>query len=287
MQLPKQLHLIGFVITIVALLAASDASAQIAPIPLQRTCTAGTQANVVAGQNANATAQFPRLVNCPGECPFAVIIGTSTPLSGQFFAWEFTWTQIGKSAPSQFGLQVASDVQIEGASPAVASVSPPGLDDSSLKLGLNDWDSRWLRFNNINASSSLTATYYTKTNLQARPEGAASRSGTTTSTCQLAGAGTVVTEAFQALNNIVRSQAGVCIVDRTLDARGRTVSMTLVSPVPDTLGQCPIALVDILASDNTTLDAFISPDAQITFGTNTRYCFSSSVGGMTCVGTSP
>lgn len=281
MQIRIPLRLWTIAASVTGLICTTEVGAQLAPIELQRTCTAGSSATIVAGQNANPAAQFPRLVNCPGDCPGAVVIGTNTPLSGQFFAWEFTWTQIGKSSPSQLGLQVASDVQIEGTSPAVTSVSPPGQEDSSLKLGLNDWDSRWLRSSGISSSGQSTFTYYTKPNLQARPQGAASRSGTTTSTCLLAGAGTAVTEANQALNNIVRSQAGACTVDRTLDARGRTISMTLVSGPPSL---CPIGLFDITIAGDTNIDTFITPDSQITFGTNTRYCFASSTGGVTCVG---
>jgi hypothetical protein len=281
--MPDRMHLRLSVLAamVAGLIAATEVGAQLAPIELNRTCTAGSSATIVAGQNSNPNAQFPRLVTCPGDCPGAVVFNTNTALSGQFFAWEFTWTQIGKSAPSQLGLQVASDVQIEGTSPAVTGFSQPGQEESSLKLGLNDWDSRWLRSSGISSSGQSTFTYYTKPNLQARPEGAASRSGSTTSTCLLAGAGTVVTEANQALNNVVRSQAGECTVDRTLDARGRTISMTLVSGPPNL---CPIGLFDITIAGDTNIDTFITPDAQITFGTSTRYCFASATGGVTCVG---
>ncbi len=210
----------GLVAAAVALLPLSEVGAQLVPDVLQRACTAGSQANVVAGEGGNPNALFPRVVNCPADCPGALSIGTGQELAGQFLAWDYQWTQIGKSAPSQLGLQVASDIQIEGASPGLAGWSEPGQEESSLKLGLNDWDSRWLRFPGINAGGIANYTYYTKTNVLARPEGVASRSGNTTSTCKLAGAGTLSGDPNLARPLTVTSTVFGCKVTWTRSADG-------------------------------------------------------------------
>ena len=236
----------GLMTAVVALLPLTEVGAQLAPIALQRTCTAGSQAIIVAGQGGSDTAQFPRAVSCPSDCPGAVVFGTSSTLVGQFLAWEYQWTQIGKSAPSQLGLQVASDVQIEGTSPGVSGWSAPGQDEPSLKLGLNDWDSRWLRSSNISSSGPATFTYYTKTNMLARPEGAASRSGTTTSTCKLAGAGTLSGDPNLSQPLSVRSTVFGCDIEWTQSPDGCAIT-AVVSP-----GQGP--LCDSLVVSQTETD---------------------------------
>jgi hypothetical protein len=280
MQPGKCLLLCAAVIVIAALLAANTARAQLQPVSLQRTCTAKdgnkATATIVAGQNGNANAEFPRLVSCPGECSGAVAIGTGTRLSGLFYAWDYRWTQIGHSAPSQFGLQVASDVQIDGASPKVSSVSAPGQEDSSLDLGEGDWDSRWLRFSNVSSSSSFDATIFTKSSLQPRPEGAAAISGHDTGTCMLAGPGTAVTEKNQPTTNEVVSQAGQCTVSRIVDARGRTVDIQLLPGSPST---CQLTTVTVTANfpggQSPGSASFVDPRSQVTFGSNSTYCWPS------------
>lgn len=276
MQTRKPLLLSAAAVAIAALFAATEIRAQLGPVPLPppRICTATAgstaTATIVAGpdQNGNPNAQFPRLVNCPADCSGAVVFNTNIPLVGQFFRWDFRWTQIGKSAPSQFGLQVASDVAVEGTSPAISGFSAPGQEESSLKLGANDWDSRWLRFSNISSSSSLEAAYFTKPTLGVRPEGVAARSGTSTGTCQLAGAGTQLIETGQPVSNDVVSTVGQCVVQRILDIRRRTTQIVVLEGTG-----CVVTTENLQIGTGTAV--YISPEAEISVPGSKKSCWSS------------
>jgi hypothetical protein len=274
--------LFAVVVAITALFAATEARAQLFTgfTDVPRTCNitayhsptvtidAGALTNDPVG---SPTGQFPLPVTCPGvDC-----LGYSGV--GNFLRWDYRFT-LPTVKNSAAYLTFSTDNDLLATSP-VATVSTPGVGKDD--IGERIFEAVVVRYN-ISAFP-IVASYLTKPGLVPRVASAGVKSR---GFCLIAGAGAPVGEQHQSVPvaNVVRTQAGVCTIDRTLDVRGRTISMTLVSPVPDTLNQCPIALVDIKASDNTSVDAFISPDSQITFGTNSRYCFASATGGMTCVG---
>lgn len=265
------------VVVIAALFAATEVKAQIGPaITLQRTCTAGSLGTVVAGRNGDSTAEFPQLVNCTSTTNTADCPGLTLLLNGQFLRWDVRFTANAKTSPSLVGTQVASDVEIVAALGGTAST--PGLEESSLKVGASDFDSRWLKFSgNNNAGSFFDAIYFTKPGLEARPEGVVFKSGNATASCLLAGAGKAVTEAHQAVSNQVVSQAGNCTVLRTVNARGRTIAMELDPPSQPA---CTLTTVTVNATNNSTNQpagppSFADPNSQITFGTNSTFCWPS------------
>jgi hypothetical protein len=89
-------------------------------------------------------------------------------------------------------------------------------------------------------------------------------------------------EADQARTDQVTSQAGQCLVDRTVDLRGRTNEI-----IPQT-EDCVTSLEQLTLDGAPVTGLFVSPNAQITVEGSTLYCWPSTfTGKMTCVKQTP
>ncbi len=236
----KTCILISILVVITPLLVVSEVIAQAPAVTPSRTCS-NSLVSVVAGpcfggmvcdaQDPTLAAEFPRVVNCPNECNGATVLGTSTPLSGEFLRWDilFTRNPNAKYSPSLIGTQVAADIQIEGAV-GNATYSSPGIGDSALGVGVNDWDSRWLKFpGNSSSNEPFLVSYFTKTGVTILSEGVSVKSGGAIATCGLAGAGSLSTcvEESQPL-----------VIEETLNLPGCIVSYRIgpnSKPIPGSL----------------------------------------------------
>jgi hypothetical protein len=109
------------------------------------------QAGPAAGTDLGLAADFPRKVACP-----------SVPgVSGQCFEWEFRW--IWNINPSHTFVTVPSDIALvlDTADANQPAVTPPGLQESQFKTGLNIFDVRQLRWNEN--AQTFRASYFTQT----------------------------------------------------------------------------------------------------------------------------
>jgi hypothetical protein len=291
----KRMHIFfAMMIGVALLFANSEVRAEFADaVAPQRTCTAGSLVNVVAGPclsgmtcdttNPALARDFPRLVNCPAECDGAIVPGTSNLLSGLFLRWDILFTNIGQVSPSLIGTQVAADISIE-AVVGNASASTPGIEESSLTVGQNDWDSRWLKFpGNSSNNQPFLASYFTQTGPKVRPEGIVIKSGKTIGSCMLAGAGSpsgldpnqpfYIEETF--------TMPGPCTVNYSItpDCKAVPDSMQVVE------GECTIAQttepIDINGYNVDFLAARCSTVAWMQPGSCT-YCVPLTGGGKTC-----
>lgn len=265
------------------LLTTSEGKAQLAaPITIQRTCTAGSLAFVEAGPlitnfnwDAGLNPDFPRVVNCPSQdCA-----GTTLPLNGKFLRWDIRFTPFLKTSPSLVGTQVAADVQIETSIGGTASIA--GSQVSALQVGAGDWDSRWLTFpGNSTSNSPFIASYFTGLDVKARPEGVVVKSGNSTATCQLAGAGINTgldpNQAVADLQSFVLPGTD-CNVQFNVASDGKVVkgTMQVIS------GSCTVEETDQPIIIDYQEIVFIGP-VQFTQPGSCNYCWTNTFGGKSC-----
>ncbi len=275
--------LIAGAVALTPILASAASGPDVIP-PTQMSCTMsnGTTLTAVAAANGD----FPRVLQCPdtaGECAAVSLSSGGNGLApGQYLAWDYQWTNATQM--SQTLLSLSSDISLLGAVPSGWAFDPPGTTDSTFKIG-GLFDAKLIRFNA--QATTVSATYYTPLGIQPVPTTTASKVGSNIQTCTIAGAGalTGLPENKQAINVAENTQAGNCLVSRTLDNKGHTTSITILSS--SNSANCrttDVTLQGTTPSGNTLPpSAFISPQSQITFGTNTYYCWPNSWGGCSCV----
>jgi hypothetical protein len=216
---------------------------------------------------------------------------TGSP-TGRCSKYSYRGSSWGSGNSRSLLFSVSADIGIRATSaPAgfTTFVIQKGVEEPVFDVGEKDFGQRWVRFSAPSVFTGDIDVSITTDESQPVAGTAAGKVGTkkgfcsSTSSIAIATPGKSVTEQNQGLTNVVRSQAGPCTVDRTLDARGRTINMALVPPSDP--GQCPIGEFDVTIAGDSNVDTFISPESQITFGNHTRYCFASARGGVTCVGT--
>jgi len=277
---------------LVVLGAASQVRAQAPttfPVPpvtdLPRTCNLG-QVKIEAGP-------VPPGVS-PSQVPFPRVIGdcSSLGIQGECLAWDYRFSFFGVN-PINALVSVESSIGILGATPSPVVVSQPGVGDTATKTGQNVFEVRFVRYRV--STSTVNVSYFTKLGIESHLATAGAtfksrneQSLATTNTgdsgqsqkfCALAGAGVPIGEQQQAISNQVESQAGICRVLRTVDARGRTIAITLLSGDPI---DCPITTATLTVDG--VVPTFTDPETQVTIGTSSRYCWPSATGSMTCVG---
>ena len=244
------------------------------PVPaeeLATSCTIPYVGSVVAGVSGQP---FPRIVDCPTDGALC----TSTPAlaPGTYARWDYAFTFTGY--PSQAGTQVAADVAIAGANPA-AMITVLGKIAVPFLVGGNDFDSKWILFNPTGAGP-FSATYFTKSNVVARIEGAGERAGFNLGFCKLAGAG--YTSDASAGGNVVTSvsgQVGSCPFSRSTDTKQCTRTITLTGGGSCTTTEIAAPLFDGKpVSPNTKCDGqSTSVDGSCTV------CFPSTGGKFKCI----
>jgi hypothetical protein len=201
--------------------------------PPPRTCTM-QQVTVVAGQNGDPTAQFPRSVDCPGpDCP------TGFNGVGMFSAWEYAFINPNQINLSNVVFTVAADQTILFSEPP-ATVSSFCKGDTTTKAGERDCNDRYLRINpNIN-SSQFYVLFLTPTGVGPRIETAIVKSGNYIDSCLVAGPGTVDTEPAQApLTDAIHDLPGCGPTLVGIDRQGR-VDPNSVQLSPEGLANCQV-----------------------------------------------
>ena len=243
------------------------------PVPaeeLATSCTIPYVGSVVAGVSGQP---FPRIVDCPTDGALC----TSTPAlaPGTYARWDYAFTFTGY--PSQAGTQVAADVAIAGANPA-AMITVLGKIAVPFLVGGNDFDSKWILFNPTGAGP-FSATYFTKSNVVARIEGAGERAGFNLGFCKLAGAGyTSDAGAGGDVTTSVNGQLGNCGYNKKVDARECTQEITVMSGTCTTFEETGVVIAGKPVSKNTKCEnQVISTDSSCTL------CFPSTGGKYKCI----
>jgi hypothetical protein len=196
-----------------------------------RTCTLASSVTIVAGINGDQTAQFPRVVNCPGpDC-----LGfTST---GKFLRWDYKFTNISGNNSLAY-LSVSDDTQLFAASNTY-QLSSFCEGDSQSKAGLFTCEARFLRFTAM--PGTYDAAYLTSLDWAPRIATAGVKTGNNQQFCLLAGAGksTAATSTGQAVTH-VESQTPACDYEFEVSPGGHSIVTGTLKTIPPGNPDCPI-----------------------------------------------
>jgi len=275
--------LVAVVMAGIALSMPAAVDAQSPPVA-PNTCTITIGANTIDVTTVPAGMGFPAQVDCP---PFVAAGG----LTGQCLEWSYLYTNRNEGSISLAGVTVSSDISVvvptagNPESTASASISAAGAGDTSLGLARNVFDVRAVRFSA--PGPTISGNVYTPVNVGTGQVTAAAKIGNVSGFCGIAGPANLVTPGpgKVAITTTIISQAGKCTVARTVDAAGCTVAVDFsTTTFPNNPPDCASSTEDVaLISDIGTMQSGLNCNSQITFGSNSKYCFTSSVGRLTCI----
>lgn len=263
------------VLTVSGLLTATEVRAQLFPpdngAP-PRTCNLDTTVTIVAGENGDPTAPFPRVVSCPGpDCP------PSFSGSGQFLLWEYLATYNGVN-PSNLFLSVSGNTEIFFATPTAAVSTPICAGDSQSKAGQKTCEVRFLRFNAN--GSTFAAAYLTGIGWSPRIATAGAKAGNFEKFCLLAGAGSPTTEPNQALADQQSYQLPGCTVAFSVTPTGKVIPGTIA--ILDGAINCTTAETNTpIVVDGKPVE-FVGP-VQFTQAGSCNYSWTNTTGGQSTV----
>lgn len=197
---------------------------------------------------------------------------------GSCLEWRYLFTYTGLT-PQKAGLGVDTDIAVQGCNPACQVTKlVPLVSAGERTLVFNATTTAFT----VSYSTPLGVAPGTMTASFVAKQGTWPRAGL----CALAGADSLIAEHnVEAVDQVVRStlrtEAGefLCIVDRTIDAEGRTIRVESeeCTRVTD--------LVELRNASGAPA-LFIGGDVQITFGGSHIYCWASTTtGSMICVKT--
>lgn len=230
------------------------------PQPPQTTCTMkgllGSSVTVVAGPDGTP---FPETLPCPAGFG-----------NGQCKKWRYKWTFTNMQGLSA-GVSVDSDIAVLAADPTNAQVAPliPFFGEGE----------RFIKFP-LAKVTSFTGAVWTGPDVGIGTLTAGFVGTKGIGHCRIAGADNPVfiPEPNQAVNKQVVSLAEDCVITRTIDVAGRTISLSVTSGSCEAEGLKTLGLVGHQGA------VFISGETQITTEGSTRYCWpSATTGKMTCV----
>ena len=270
-----RLFMAALLVTGAVFLTAAGASAQGSPTP-PTSCSltfGGTSVSITTGDGEST---FPERVDCPEGGPFS---GTDC------LRWRYNYNATGGTL-KHAGVTVDSDVQPVTANSSLGvQISVPGVGDSELGFFANGvFDVRTVRFNGSTTSTSILGSVTTSSNASVGTSSALARVGNLTKSCAIAGPSTVATPGVGKLAFTVSviDQAGDCLISRTVDGAGCTIAIDVLPGSPEgcfvETNQTPLLSGVPLSGQNCA--------AQSTFGTGTKYCYTSTFGRLTCI-TSP
>ena len=284
---PVHLYLLSVLAFGGVLFSINDVSATVVPPPpgfpvladtLQMTCNVpgigeSNIAAVTAGDGIAPGPTFPVIVTCPGaDCP------NGPTIAGQYARWDFTFDYTsGGGSPRVALVQVAADVTIEATNPSATVVSAG--EETLLNGNLNDFDSKWIRF--APATDPFPVSYYTKPNFIPRIEGAAAKKGLFNfGKCKLAGAGSRFGDPSTPVQTTRESEILGCQVRETLDGRGCTTSLSVLS------GDCSVvdkvALLGGVLTENLNAGTKCE-NVHLQFNGSCQVCSIRSNGQLVCV----
>jgi hypothetical protein len=256
---------------------ATEVRAQAAPPPTSCTITIGS--NQVA---VTTPSTFPEPVSCPAAPGFG----------SDCLKWSYTFTRTGGNV-DHAGTTVDSDVTPivatvgggETETPAV--IGAPGAGDTVLNLAKGVQDVRVVRYS-PSPASQIVGNVYTSASARVGTVSAAARVGFAINSCAIAGPDNIVPAAGKiALTTRVIDQVGQCTIERTLDAGGCTVEINVLQ-APDGV-TCSVDSEPRDATLGGTGETLSGAECtnKITFGSNTRYCYTGTTGRLTCVSVTP
>jgi len=263
MFIPKSLLLTALVAVGVGLVAATEIKAEYIPGD-----TPPSSCTLKAG-----TSNFVTITLCPGGgvCPITVPCpaGPGGPCSR--YDYQFDWHGVN---PSLTVISVSADIGIRAVSPTGVITAPgvkvPGFD----ALGEHDFGQRWVTFTSNAATFNASIT----TDLSRSVAGTAGgQFEKNMDFCQLQTPGKAIVDPNAAVPISVVENLACGTIQRNLDSRGYTTSIT---PLPG--GSCTTS-TDTLRTERNQPALFIDPNTRITFQGSGRYCWPNGSGGMNCV----
>lgn len=258
--------------------APADAQSPATP-PLTCTIQIGSS-NFVDVEAGPGGSPFPESVSCPAGA-------ASAGLSGECLKWRYKYTHRSEGTLALAAVTVDSDIQGVAAAAgdsesfASAQVFNAGAGDPSNALGVfarNVFDVRAVRFSQTGAT--VLGTVYTPVNVGPGTVTAGAKVGNVLGFCPIAGASNVVALGTGkiAVTSMIIDQAGKCTIARTVDAAGCTTNIESLTEGCEVTEETP-ALVGKPGEPFTGS----SCSTQVTFGTGTRYCYTSTFGRLTCI----